>query len=278
MPRWLFELALVAVLYGLYSGLRALVGTDFLTAMANGHSILSWETLWDLAPERMLNKLVDSSTALAVASAYYYSIFHYVVTPAVLIWLYRRHSARYGRARTALAGITVLALIGFYLMPTAPPRLLPGSGITDTLAEVSDYGWWSTAGSVPSGLVHLANQYAAMPSLHVAWALWCGMVLAFVARRHWVRALGICYPILTSIVVMATGNHYFLDVLAGIGVAVLGGAFAYGMPIIRRRQAATRAAHSLRFPAAPGESNTALEPAGAQESRTASPSVAVESP
>jgi len=140
---------------------------------------------------------------------------HYVVTPTVLIWMYRKHRAHYGPTRTALVLSTTLGLVGYLLLPTAPPRMLSHSGLQDTLADTQSYGWWGGEGSAPRGLGVLTNQFAAMPSLHVGWAIWCGALIAMYARRRWVRALGVGYPVATTIVVMATGNHYLLDAIAG---------------------------------------------------------------
>jgi membrane-associated phospholipid phosphatase len=83
------------------------------------------------------------------------------------------------------------------------------------------YGWWSHDASAPRGLGSLTNEYAAMPSLHVAWALWCGWQVAAYAKHRWVQIAGVIYPISTMFAVMATGNHFFLDVVAGIAVLLL---------------------------------------------------------
>jgi membrane-associated phospholipid phosphatase len=147
----------------------------------------------------------------------------------VLIWMFVRHSAHYRLARTTLALSTVIGLVGYYFMPTAPPRLLANSGISDTLAAVSDYGWWSNQGSVPRGLGSLSNQFAAMPSLHVGWALWAGALLWRFGRHRVTRWAGAAYPVLTTLVVVATGNHYLLDALAGFAAIALAGAVAYSV-------------------------------------------------
>jgi hypothetical protein len=114
-----------------------------------------------------------------------------------------------------LAVITGAALIGFWWFPTAPPRLLAGAGFQDTLAHYSSWGWWGTDASVPAGAAAIANQYAAMPSLHLAWAAWCGATVYTLCRTRVVRVLAVAYPILTALVVLGTANHYLLDVLAG---------------------------------------------------------------
>jgi hypothetical protein len=118
------------------------------------------------------------------------------------------------------------------VLPTAPPRLLNGSyGFTGTMAQYSSYGWWGTDASAPRGLGCLTNQYAAMPSLHVGWALWCGLILLRFGR-HWpVRALGAIYPVVTVLVVLGTANHYLMD--AAAGVLVMGIGLTLAMPALR---------------------------------------------
>jgi hypothetical protein len=94
------------------------------------------------------------------------------------------------------------------------------------MASFAGWGWWSsTSSAAPDGLGSLANQYAALPSLHCAWALWCGFLLVRYARNSAIRVLGVFYPAATAFVVMGTANHYLVDVLAGwavLGVAALG--------------------------------------------------------
>lgn len=220
---WWRELLLIGVLYGAYEVSRGLGDIDVPSALANGREILHLERVWHISPEHVLNEALSNVLFIAVVASYFYSIMHYVVTPVVLVWMYRSHRDHYGRARTALAISTGLGLVGYLLLPTAPPRMLAGSGLRDTLADTQEWGWWGGEGSVPRGLGALTNQFAAMPSLHVGWALWCGALVALYARRRWVRVLGVAYPITTTLVVMATGNHYLLDALAG-GVTMGAGA------------------------------------------------------
>jgi hypothetical protein len=221
---WWREVVLVGILYGAYELSRGLGDINVHSAVANGQAILNWERLWHLAPERGLNEAIEHVTWIAVAASYFYSVMHYVVTPTVLVWMYRKHREQYGPARTALAFSTILGLLGYLFIPTAPPRMLRHSGLQDTLAHTAGYGWWGGEGSVPRGLGALTNQFAAMPSLHVGWAIWCGVLIAMYARRRWVKVLGVMYPLTTTIVVMATGNHYLLDALAGAVTMAAGAA------------------------------------------------------
>jgi hypothetical protein len=180
------------------------------------------ERVLHLDPELALNQVVSGHVLLAVPAAYFYSTLHYLVTPLVLLWMYRRHREQYRLARTTLAIGTLLALAGFYLYPTAPPRLLAGAGLEDTLARVKAWGWWGGDGSVPRGMGSLSNQFAAMPSLHVGWAVWSGVLVASFATHRLTRAIGAVYPVLTTLVVLGTGNHYLVDTVAGAAVIGIG--------------------------------------------------------
>ncbi|AXG78012.1 phosphatase PAP2 family protein [Streptomyces paludis] len=223
LPRWWTELLLIVVVYGAYSGGRLLARGDVSTAVDHGLAILRIEKMFLLNAEHPLNRLFTSTPAIGIPADFIYASLHYLVTPAVLIWIFRRRPAAYRAARTWLMLSTLLGLVGFTLLPTCPPRLLDaGHGFVDTMAQYSSYGWWGAEASAPRGLGGMTNQYAAMPSLHVGWALWCGLLLWRHARTPLVRWLGLAYPLLITVVVMGTANHYFLDAVAGCAVMGLG--------------------------------------------------------
>lgn len=227
-PRWWAELLLLVVVYAAYSAGRLLARGDVSTAVDHGLAILRIEKAFFLNAEHPLNRLFTSTPALGIPADFAYASLHYVVTPAVLIWLFRRRPAHYRVARTWLMLSTLLGLVGFTLLPTCPPRLLDASyGFVDTMAQYSSYGWWGAEASAPRGLGGMTNQYAAMPSLHVGWALWCGVLLWRHGRTRLIRGLGIAYPLLTVIIVMGTANHYFLDAVAG-GAVMGAGALLTG--------------------------------------------------
>ncbi|WP_078629047.1 phosphatase PAP2 family protein [Streptomyces sp. 142MFCol3.1] len=239
LPRWWAELLLLGLLYAVYEITRGLQRGWTTTADRNGRSVQRWEDAVHLAPEQSLNEVLHRIPVLAVLAAYFYATLHYIVTPAVLIWLYRRHPEHYRRARTWLATVTLSALIGFWRFPATPPRLLPRAGIHDTVADVEQWGWWSGQTSAPDGLGGLVNQYAAMPSLHVGWAVWSGWLLFRHARRGSLRGLGLAYPFLTTLVVVATGNHYLADAAAGALLILVFGTLAgrinpFGGPAVGR--------------------------------------------
>ncbi|MFI9718117.1 phosphatase PAP2 family protein [Streptomyces sp. NPDC052396] len=222
-PRWWTELPLIAVVYAMYSAGRLLARGDVQSAVGHGLSILDLEKTFRINLEHPLNRLFTNNPVLGVPADFAYASLHYVVTPAVLIWLFRRHSEHYRKLRTWLLISTMIGLIGFTLLPTCPPRLLdPSHGFVDTMRHYSSYGWWGGDASAPRGMGSLTNQYAAMPSLHVGWALWSGLALWKYSSRTWVRVAGVAYPLAIALVVMGTANHYFLDAVAGVGVMGLG--------------------------------------------------------
>jgi hypothetical protein len=232
------EVLILAALYGVYSLVRNSVGDVVAHAYANGREILALEDAWSLAFERGLNGWVHGTDVVAGAVALHYATLHFLVTPAVLTWLYLRRPARYRAASGVLVITTALALIGFYWLPTAPPRLLPDEGFVDVMSQTSTWGWWPASGAPGSDAI--SNQFAAMPSLHCAWAAWCGLVLATLVRRTWVRVAAVAYPFSAFFVVLGSGNHYLLDVLAGVGVLCLGAAVVQAARTAGGRLATTR--------------------------------------
>ena len=220
-------------LYAGYDAVRGLFRDGPARAERDGWGILGLERALRLDPEGWLNAHVQATPLLAVPACYVYATLHFVVTPCVLVWTFRHRPAFYTRARTALALTTAGALVGFWLFPTAPPRLLVGGGFHDTLSAYSGWGWWGTDASVPQGAAALANQFAAMPSLHVAWSVWCAATLLTQVRNPVVRVLAVLYPVLTAVVVLATANHFVLDVVAGAVLWALADAFARSLIPLR---------------------------------------------
>jgi hypothetical protein len=232
-PRWWREVTLIGALYVLYDGVRLLVSAGHSEAFTNAHRVLRLEHALDLAHENGLNHAVSATALLGVPLSYAYAVLHYVVTPIVLVWMWRRRPWRYRGARTALVVATLLGLVGFWLFPTAPPRMLPG--FADTLARYHEWGWWGGAASAPRGLAGLTNEFAAMPSLHVGWATWCGWQIARNTGRRWLQVLGALYPAFMVIVVVGTANHYVADAIAGLFVIAVGALVARLRERLRRQ-------------------------------------------
>jgi len=212
------ELLVLGLLYVAYSCVRMLASDDATSAWHHASHILRLEQLLHLDGEAWLNGVFYAHRALEVGASFYYAAAHYLLTPAVLLWLWRRHRADYVPARRALVVASVAALALFLLLPTTPPRLF--GGYHDLLALTADVGWWSTSASAPQGLGDLTNQLAAMPSMHVGWALWCALVLATCARSTVLRVAGWAHPVLTLLVVVGTGNHWILDAVVGAAIVL----------------------------------------------------------
>lgn len=205
------ELAWAAWLAFLYDLLVGATPLQVRTAIANGFAVLRLERAWGLAGERALNRLLVGAPALKALAAYYYDNAHFIVTFGLLALLWWRRPAAYRPLRTTLVLVNLVAFCVFYLFPMAPPRLLPGAGFYDVVAESGAIGQWHTG-----SLARSADQYAAMPSLHIAWAVWSAAAIwALTDRRRW-RAAALLYPALTALDVVATANHLFLDCLAGL--------------------------------------------------------------
>ncbi|MEU3945732.1 phosphatase PAP2 family protein [Streptomyces sp. NPDC029526] len=230
--RWWTELPLIVLVYACYSLGRLVVRGDVSDAVDHGLAILRIEKALYLNAESPLNRWFTEEPWLGIPADFWYASLHYLVTPAVLVWLFRSRTVHYRAARTWLMVSTFIGLIGFTLLPTCPPRLLDAShGFVDTMAHYSSWGWWGGEASAPRGLGGMTNQYAAMPSLHVGWALWCGVILWRHGRTRTTKTFAVVYPLVTTIVVMGTANHYLLDAVAG--AAVMGAGLLLAAPAMR---------------------------------------------
>lgn len=221
-PRVWFEILLIAVGYWIYSLIRNAVPEQRGQALRNAAEVWHFERMIGIGVEEHVNHAVNAVTWLIVPMNYYYATLHFIITIGVLVWLFLRHPGRYAAARLVLGAETVIALLGYYLYPLAPPRLLPHRGFIDTVAL--HHTW----GSVSSGdLKSVSNQYAAMPSMHIGWSLWCGLTIFALAKAPWARLLGACYPVFTLLVIVSTANHFLLDAAGGVLCLAFGFAVSY---------------------------------------------------
>ena len=208
------ELGALLALGAAYTAIRAAQGTDVPAALAHARGIADVEHWLFAHLERPLNQRLASVAIVAVPACYFYAVFHYVATPVVLYrswrvggWVYRR-----GYWSIVLASAIALAVYAWY--PVAPPRLVAELGTVDIMREFADYGWWGEAASAPRAIGDATNQYAAMPSLHFGWSLWCSIQMWSFTGPWW-RVGAMVYPTLQVLVVVATANHFTLDVLGG---------------------------------------------------------------
>ena len=213
-----------------YQGARGIADRDTARAFQNGLHVIGFERHSHALFELTLQRLVDGSRLLAMLAAWTYWNSEFTVVGLALLWVYLRRNEAFVRFRNAILFANVLGLLGYVLLPTAPPRMFPDLGFADTLA---DYGGLNHG----SGLVEVvSNPYAAMPSLHAADALIVGLVLFTVCRMRWLKPLWLLWPAWVWFSVMATGNHFWLDVVAGIFVALTALAVVYGRPLHRLRR------------------------------------------
>jgi hypothetical protein len=223
-PRAWAELLLVVGLFLAYKMGRLLV--DGRVGQAYQNAELVWRTeraLW-LPDEVGLQHLLLTSDAVIRSANVYYAVVHFPATVAFLLFMYVFRPAHYLRFRRILAWLTAAGLVMHLAFPLAPPRMLAGIGMVDTGAKFgpSVYG--------PPQTDTLSNQYAAMPSLHVGWALVvaCGLIVATSGRWRW---LWLAHPVITTVVVVGTANHYWLD---GVIAAILVGALMLAVGRVRR--------------------------------------------
>jgi len=241
---------LIGAFYGVYGIVRNWFGSGHVApaeALENAIEVIDIELAMGLYLEPAIQRTFIEHVGFIQFWNLFYGLFHFLVTFGVLIWLWLRRPGQYRFWRTAGLACTGLALVGFAIYPLMPPRLLMscesvyGGCITasdyaqldeddldyvDTVIELG--GLWSFESE---GMEDFSNQYAAMPSLHVGWALWSALAMLATLRSRWGRLLAASYPILTMFAVVVTANHYWIDgvggavvVLLGLGIAKLGDA------------------------------------------------------
>lgn len=244
--RWWKELLLAVAVYVLYSIVRNLFGSaggDPGPAFGHAKDLIDVEETLHLYVEPRLQQwyLDLPGNGLIRLWNVYYGVAHFVVTFIALVWMFRRDPARHRLLRNTLALTTGLAVIGFATYSLMPPRLLddPGQfggcqvyapeaaraapsgalsargcdefGYVDTIVR---YGGWISFGD--EGLKEVSNQYAAMPSMHVAWSTWSAIVLVPLVRRRWAKVLAAVYPAITLVCILLTANHYWIDGVGGL--------------------------------------------------------------
>ncbi|HEV2924063.1 MAG TPA: phosphatase PAP2 family protein [Solirubrobacteraceae bacterium] len=205
---WVEALALLWLLW-VYEALTNFAPLRLHVAVAHAEGLLHAEQALHLDPEQALDTWLAGQHTLGVILSDYYDNAHFVVTFGLLGWLWWRRADIYRPLRNSLVLVNLLAFIVFWLYPVAPPRML--AGFID-IVESSH-----AVGSFHSGsLASHADELAAMPSLHIAWAVWCSLALWRMSARRWVRGLAILYPSITAFAVIATGNHFVFDIIGGL--------------------------------------------------------------
>jgi hypothetical protein len=203
------------LVYRLARGIADHGGAVTPVARENARRVIALESHVHALYELSLQKVLLSSRLLLELAAATYWLSQFVVLGIALLWVYFRRTEAFTRFRNWLMLANVIGLVGYILVPTAPPRMFPNLGFLDVEALFSGL----TTSS--KGVSALANPYAAMPSLHAADALIVGISMAFVCRRLWSKVLWLLWPPWVWFTVMATGNHFWLDCLGGVLVALV---------------------------------------------------------
>jgi membrane-associated phospholipid phosphatase len=221
LPRGWAHLALQFVIwmgfYVAYQVVRGAADRSVSHAFQNGEAVLRTENGLGALFEPAVQRVVDTSTILVTLTSYTYWLSQFAVVGVTLLWVYFRHHERFAGFRNWLIVANLIGLVGYILMPTAPPRMFPEWGFVDTLGQYSSINH-------DSGLIAFAsNPYAAMPSLHSMDALIVGLVMFGLVRSRIAKALWLAWPLWVAFSVISTGNHYWLDVVAGFVLALLTG-------------------------------------------------------
>jgi hypothetical protein len=207
---WWREVLLAYGFYFAYSRIRGSGRVSGLQPLHNARRIIHWERAIGTYHELGFQRLVLTNEQMVVALNTFYGTAHFMVTPAVAVFLFRKRRAVYRLWRNVLGLATALALVGYFLFPLMPPRLVPLLGFSDTM--VRHPSPWKVT---PIPIWNIGNPYAAMPSLHVAWSIWVCLALLATTRSVWMRCAACAYPFVTLIAIVATGNHYVLDAVGG---------------------------------------------------------------
>jgi hypothetical protein len=257
--RWWHEVLYILLVYVAYSAVRNQFGSGdgghlaAETALNHAKAVIQFERNLHLYFEDRLQRWYLDLPGHGLIRFWnvYYGLGHFVVTFAALVLMFRRQPGRYRLWRNTLAATTLLALVGFAAFSLMPPRLMDDPGLYggcqvyagETGAEIPDgrdahdagkppcdefgyvdtvavYGGWASFGS--DEMAAVSNQYAAMPSMHIGWSTWCALVFVPMARRRWLKALAIAYPVATLFDIMVTANHYWIDGLGGLACLACG--------------------------------------------------------
>jgi hypothetical protein len=209
------QIVLFCGAYWLYRLVRGLVDGRTVEAFQNAHEVIRVEQALGLFFEPSVNAWATAHDAMADVTSWMYVNSHFAVTTVTLAWIYLRRNERFYFVRNMFMVAMALALVGYLVMPTAPPRMIAGYGFVDSVSAFT--GVDADTGS--AGV--LFNPYAAIPSMHVAFSLMLGVTMARMTRRRWAQALWYLYSPLVTFVVIATANHWWIDGFLGATVAAV---------------------------------------------------------
>jgi membrane-associated phospholipid phosphatase len=220
-PDLLRQIVLFCGAYYVYRIVRGVISDRVDVAFANAHEIVHIERSLGIFFEPAVQRFSEHHVVLSDIASWLYVNSHFVITTVALAFIYLRRNERFYFVRNMFMVAMGIALVLYVTLPTAPPRFLPQLGFTDSVAAF-------TGVSAEKSNV-LVNPYAAIPSMHVCFALMLGLAMARMVRRRWLAVLWCLYPLLISWVVIATANHWWIDAALGAATAAVSYAFAAGL-------------------------------------------------
>jgi hypothetical protein len=234
---WPLEIALVLAVYLTYDWLRDKVQGPQHLAFAHAKQLVHIERITGIYVEHGIQKFFLKFHPLISFENIWYGSIHFVMPVVVLVWLYRKAPARYVRWRNVLVTVLGLGLLGFWLYPVMPPRLMPARyDFVDTAVKFFGLGKPAPGNDKKA----FGNLYAAVPSLHLGWSSWCVFALYPQLRRWWSHALLVAYPFTITLAIVVTGNHWILDAVAGVAATAVAYVIVRGIEMLTRRRAHVR--------------------------------------
>ena len=222
------QILIVLSAFWAYELARMFIQPNWSAATANARKVVDLERALNFAWEQSLQRAFLGVPELIEAMNLFYFVGHFVLTGVFFLWLNRRSRDGFRSFRNGFLVATAIAVAIHWQFPTAPPRLLNGLGIVDTMRLL----WNIDIGSPHASA--FSNPVAAVPSLHAGWAFGVGIGLIRYARQPVLRVLGALYPLAVVLTIVVTGNHFIFDALAGAAVLAVGFMIA-SLPRLRRR-------------------------------------------
>lgn len=212
------EVIIIGGLYAVYTFVRNVTEASEAVAYKHAQQIMDIEDALNINIEKSVHSFFLNHEWVLIASNYYYGSLHFIMTLFALFYVFFKDEKRYSIVRNTIVSTTLIALVGFVSYPLMPPRLLPDSfGFVDSLAKFPTF--WSFNSDE---FATISNQFAAMPSVHIAWSTWCVFALYPYAKKMWLKIPLVLYPVATLFVIVVTSNHYLLDAVGGWTVLTLG--------------------------------------------------------
>lgn len=232
LPRgWVDVIRQILLFAGAYYGYRIVRGlTDGSGSVAyqNARDLIGIERQLGIFIEPAIQGWTQAQGWLMDSACWLYLNCHFTITIAILVYIYLVRNSAFYFIRNMFMIAMAIALIGYAAFPTAPPRFMSELGFSDSVAQY-------TGVAADSASVNLLfNPFAAVPSMHVAFALMLGIPLAWIAKRRWVKALWLIYPLAVTFAVIATANHFTLDAVFGAATAALGALGALGIARLQK--------------------------------------------